>query len=267
MSTKLKLLGVDVASIGDAHGQAEDAHCFSYVEETNGIYKKIVVSQDHKKLLGAVLVGDTQSYGSWLQLYLNQMELPQPAEQLLFPAGISSDAGNSAMGIEALPDSAQICSCNDVSKADIVNCIKQGTHELSVLKTECNAGTGCGGCSQLVGQLLDSELVKLGVEVNNNICQHFDYSRTELYDIIRVKKIKTFESLIRQHGRGIGCEICKPAVSSILSALWNDQILKKPQVSLQDTNDAFLANMQKDGTYSVVPNKYHRISTIFLHIG
>lgn len=253
MSTKLKLLGVDVASIGDAHGQAEDAHCFSYVEETNGIYKKIVVSQDHKKLLGAVLVGDTQSYGSWLQLYLNQMELPQPAEQLLFPAGISSDAGNSAMGIEALPDSAQICSCNDVSKADIVNCIKQGTHELSVLKTECNAGTGCGGCSQLVGQLLDSELVKLGVEVNNNICQHFDYSRTELYDIIRVKKIKTFESLIKEHGRGIGCEICKPAVSSILASLWNDQILNTPHVSLQDTNDAFLANMQKDGTYSVVP--------------
>lgn len=252
MSTKLKLLGVDVASIGDAHGFDKNSLSYSYLDENKGIYKKIVTSKDGKKLLGAVLVGDAQNYGSWLQLYLNKMEIPQPAEQLLFPADIAGNAG-AAIGVDNLPDSAQICSCNDVSKGKIVSCIKKGTHELSVLKSECNAGTGCGGCSQLVGQILDSELTKLGIEVNSNICAHFNFSRAELFDVIRVKKVKTFDQLIEDYGQGIGCEICKPAVASILASLWNDQILDQPHVSLQDTNDAFLANMQKDGTYSVVP--------------
>lgn len=252
MSTKLKLLGVDVASIGDAHGLQKDCLSFSYNDESSGVYKKIVVSADRKKLLGAVLVGNAESYGGWLQLYLNKMALPEPAEQLLFPTGVASES-SAVIGIDSLPDSAQICSCNDVSKEELVSCIKQGTHELSVLKKECNAGTGCGGCSQLIGQVLDNELSKLGIEINNNLCSHFKYSRAELFDVIRVKKIKNFNLLINEYGQGIGCEICKPAVASILASLWNDQILDEPHVSLQDTNDAFLANMQKDGTYSVVP--------------
>lgn len=253
MSTKLKLLGVNVASIGDAHGRHPDCLNYQLTDESNGTYKKLVVSADRKTLLGAVLVGDTDNYGSWLQLYLNKIPLPQPVEQLLFPSDINSAAGENAIGIDSLPDSAQICSCNDVSKGTLVQCIESGTHELGVLKNQCNAGTGCGGCSQLVGQVLDNQLSKLGIEINHNLCPHFDFSRAELFDVIRVKKVKTFSQLIQEYGKGSGCEICKPAVASILASLWNDQILDQPHVSLQDTNDAFLANMQKDGTYSVVP--------------
>ncbi len=254
MSTKLKLLGVDVASIGDPHGNTEGSQSYSFTDEHSGVYKKVVVSNDGKHLLGAVLVGDAQDYGSWLQLYLNKMELPQPAEQLLFPFDGDSAGSAGASGIANLPDSAQICSCNDVSKGTIITCVKNGSHDLAALKQECNAGTGCGGCVQLVGQVLDHELSEMGFEVNNHICGHFDYSRAELLDIIRVKEIKTFDDVLTQHGKGkIGCEICKPAVGSILASLWHEPILDKSHVALQDTNDAFLANMQKDGTYSVVP--------------
>ncbi|MFT4924650.1 MAG: nitrite reductase (NADH) large subunit [Phenylobacterium sp.] len=261
MSTKLKLLGVDVASIGDPHGRnpgSEGAQNYSFTDEHTGIYKKVVISADGKQLLGAVLVGDAQDYGTWLQLYLNKMTLPQPAEQLLFPMDLEGGSAAAATGVANLPDSAQICSCNDVSKGDIIACVNVGNHDLGSVKRECNAGTGCGGCTPLVGQIVDCELSKMGLEVNTHICEHFDHSRTELFDIVRVKQIKTFDQLLSQHGNGrsehsIGCEICKPAVGSILASLWNDAILDTPHVSLQDTNDAFLANMQKDGTYSVVP--------------
>jgi len=253
MSTKLKLLGVEVASIGDAHGKQPDSLIYSYHDESTGVYKKIVISSDRKKLLGAVLVGDAESYGSWLQLFLNKIELPQPVEQLLLPMSTDSGSTNATIGIDSLPDGAQICSCNDVSKGELISCINNGTHELSLLKSECNAGTGCGGCGQLVGQVLDNELTKLGIEINHNLCSHFEYSRAELFDVVRIKKIKTFDALSKEYGNGFGCEICKPAVASILASLWNDQILDESHVSLQDTNDAFLANMQKDGSYSVVP--------------
>lgn len=253
MSTQLKLLGVDVASIGDAHGKTDNALSYSFCDEAKGIYKKIVISADRQYLIGAVLVGDAEDYGNWLQLYLNQLEIPTQAEQLLFPLSDSDENVNAGSNIEKLPDAAQICSCNDVTKANIVGCIKQGSHTLDALKTSSNAGTGCGGCTQLVGQILNSELEKLGFEVNDHICEHFDYSREQLFDIIRVKEIKFFDQLISEYGRGLGCDICKPAVSSILASLWNEPILNRQHVGLQDTNDAFLANMQKDGTYSVVP--------------
>ncbi|TQV84882.1 nitrite reductase large subunit NirB [Aliikangiella coralliicola] len=253
MSTKLKLLGVDVASIGDAHAEQNNSLSYSYNDESSGVYKKIVISADRKKLLGAVLVGDTEDYGSWLQFYINQMELPQPPEQLLLPIDTDSANQNTGSSLTNLPETAQICSCNDVSKRNIVDCIQQGAQDIASLKDQCNAGTGCGGCTQLVSQILDDELSKLGVEINNHICAHFSFSRAELFDIISVKKIRTFDALISEYGQGLGCEICKPAVASILASLWNEPVLDKNHIGLQDTNDAFLANMQKDGTYSVVP--------------
>jgi len=253
MSTKLKLLGVDVASIGDAHGADDNLVSYSFRDEFAEIYKKIVLSPDRKRLVGAVLVGNTDDYGNWLQLYLNKMTLPEAPEQLLFPFEEGNDSASAASSLENLPDSAQICSCNDVSKGSIITCIYKGTRDVSALKSECNAGTGCGGCTQLVGQLLDNELSKMGISVDKSICPHFPYNRSELFDIIKVKKLRTFDSVLAQCGSGLGCDICKPTVASILASLWNEPVLNPQHVSLQDTNDAFLANMQKDGTYSVVP--------------
>jgi len=252
MSTKLKLLGIDVASIGDAHGNTPDSQSYSFIESATGVYKKIVVSRDNKTLLGAVLVGDSADYGQWLHLVLNKIELTQPPEYLLLPE-VEGAISNASAGIDALPATAQICSCYDVSKQVLCQAVADGAQDIAALKSCTSAGTGCGGCVPLVTQVLNSELTKLGVSVDNDLCRHFTHSRTELFDIIRVKQIRSFEALVSECGQGDGCEICKPAVGSMLASLWNDHILETDLVALQDTNDNFLANMQKDGTYSIVP--------------
>ncbi|HET8730106.1 MAG TPA: nitrite reductase large subunit NirB [Moraxellaceae bacterium] len=251
MSTKLKLMGVDVGSIGDAMGATPGAQNYFYIDEPNEIYKKIVVSGDGKHLLGAVLVGDVDAYGTLLQLMLNKMELPEHPDALILP----SRDGSAAVGIgaDALPMTAQICSCNNVSKSDICAAIDAGAMEVGDVKTATKAATSCGGCSALVGQVLKCELAKRGVEVKKDLCEHFPYSRQEMYHLIKVGRIKSFDDMLAKHGTGDGCDICKPTVGSILASTWNDYILKDEHAGLQDTNDYFMANMQKDGTYSVVP--------------
>lgn len=251
MSTKLKLLGVDVASIGEVHGKTEGAQSYTYNDEIEQVYKRLIVSADGKKIVGAVLVGDAEAYGSLLQIKQNDMPLPENPSVLILP-NLADDSG-SAMGVEALPDSAVICSCFDVTKGDIKEAVSAGCTTMAALKESTNASTGCGGCSALAKQVLDSELSNLGVEVSNDICEHFAYSRQELTDIIRVNKIKTFDELLESHGKGLGCTVCKPAIGSILASYWNDYILEDEHIELQDTNDIYLGNMQKDGTYSVVP--------------
>ncbi|MBW1216073.1 nitrite reductase large subunit NirB [Pantoea allii] len=250
MSAKLKLLGVDVAGIGDTRASTPGARSVVWLDEAKSIYKRLIVSQDHKTLLGAVLVGDTADYGNLLQLVLNAIPLPANPETLILPAGSGEKA---SIGVDALPASAQICSCFDVSKGDIVNAVKGGCHTVAALKTETRAGTGCGGCIPLITQVLNSELSHQGIEVNNHICEHFPYSRQALYHLIKVEGIKTFDALLAKHGHGYGCEICKPTVGSLLASCWNEYILKPEHASLQDSNDNFLGNIQKDGTYSVIP--------------
>lgn len=250
MSTKLKLLGVDVASVGDAHGSTAGSLAYSYINQVDGIYKKIVVSEDRKHLLGAVLVGDAEDYSNLLQFALNKMQLPEQPDSMILP---SIEGGGFALGVDALPDTAVICSCNNVTKVDLLMAIGAGAVSLGALKDSTKAATGCGGCAALTTQVLNSELTNLGYEVNTNICEHFPYTRQDLYNLVRVNKLHSFDELISKHGSGHGCDICKPTVASILAACWNDFILEDKHRVLQDTNDYFLANIQKDGTYSVVP--------------
>ena len=250
MSTKLKLLGVDVASVGDAHAKTAGAQCYTLMDEPRGIYKKLVVSANGKHLLGGVLVGDAEDFSSWQQYMLNAIKLPEKPESLLLPAG-TGDAP--ALGADVLPDSATICSCNNVSKGALIKAIDGGCTQLGDLKAQTKAGSTCGGCAQLCGQILKSELQARGVEVNNHVCEHFPHSRQELYHLVRVERIESFAELLKKHGTGRGCDVCKPLAASILASCWNDFVLAKDKAGLQDSNDHFLANIQKDGTYSVVP--------------
>ena len=251
MSAKLKLLGVDVGSIGDANGRTPNCKSYVYVDENASVYKRIIVSEDGKSLLGAVLVGDTESYSDLLQYKLNGIELPKHPDTLILPAHAGGE--KVSLGVDSLPDTAQICSCFDVKKSDIAGAVAAGHHTLDAIKMETSAGTGCGGCIPLVTQLLNSELSKLGVEVNDYICEHFAYSRQELFHLIRVEGIKTFSELLAKYGSGYGCEVCKPTVGSILASCWSEYILSSDNNGLHDTHDIFLGNMQKDGTYSVIP--------------
>ncbi|MFD1800781.1 nitrite reductase large subunit NirB [Mixta tenebrionis] len=251
MSAKLKLLGVDVGGIGDAHGRTPGARSYVYLNEKSGVYKRLVVSQDNKYLLGAVLVGDTSDYGQLLQLMLNQVALPDHPDGLILPSHAGSE--KPVLGVDSLPESAQICSCFDVSKGDIIKAVAQGCHTVAAIKAETRAGTGCGGCIPLITQVLNAELSRQGIEVNNHLCEHFAWSRQELYHLIRVEGIKSFDELLTKYGKGYGCEICKPTIGSLLASCWNDYILQPQHTPLQETNDNFLGNIQKDGTYSVIP--------------
>ncbi|MFF0635481.1 nitrite reductase large subunit NirB [Nocardia sp. NPDC004151] len=240
MSTKLKLLGVDVASFGDAHAKTEGALSVVLHDAAKGTYAKLVVSDDAQTLLGGILVGDATQYSALRPL----VGRPLPAD----PAALISPAG-AELGADALPDDAQICSCNNVSKGSICGAIADGACDVPAIKSCTNAGTSCGGCVPMLKKLLEQS----GVEVSKSLCEHFSQSRAELFHIIQSTGVRTFSGLIAKYGKGTGCDICKPTVASILASTSSDHILDGEQASLQDTNDHFLANLQKNGTYSVVP--------------
>jgi nitrite reductase (NADH) large subunit len=251
MSTKLKLLGVEVASFGDAHGTTPGCQSYQWTHGPQQIYKKIVVAADGKTLLGGVLIGDSSDYSTLVQMMLNGIPLPAQPESLILPS--LSGAAPKGLGVAALPDSAQICSCHNVSKADICSAVSSGAGDMAAIKQCTKAATGCGGCSALVKQVMDHQLAAQGVEVKRDVCDHFAYSRQQLYHLVRVNHIRSFDQLISRYGQGHGCEICKPLVGSILASCWNEYLLKPAHLPLQDTNDRYFANIQKDGTYSIVP--------------
>lgn len=250
MSTKLKLIGVDVGSFGDPFGELEACKPIVYENKNSGIYKRINVSMDGKRLLGGILVGDASAYNILLQMTQNKMPLPPEPEDLILGARGGKEAAGA--GVESLPDEAQVCSCENVTKGAICNLIENdGVTKVDEIKSCTKAGTGCGGCIPMVTDLLKHQLKAMGKAVKNVICEHFDYSRQELLDLVKIKGIKTYDELLDQFGHGDGCEVCKPAVASILASTWNELITK--QDTIQDTNDRYLANIQKGGTYSVVP--------------
>jgi nitrite reductase (NADH) large subunit len=242
LSTKLKLLGVDVASFGDAMGTTPGALEIVHTDATKGTYAKVVVSDDARTLLGGVLVGDAAAYTT-LKAWVGR-EYPGDPAALISPAAV----GESALG-SALPDDAVICSCNNVTKASICGAIAEGACDLAAIKGCTSAGTTCGGCLPTVGRLLADS----GITVSKALCEHFTQSRAELFEIVAASGIRTFSELVARHGKGTGCEICKPTVASILASTSSDHVLDGEQAALQDSNDHFLANLQKNGTYSVVP--------------
>ncbi|QDO93875.1 nitrite reductase large subunit [Formosa sediminum] len=248
MSTKLKLIGVDVASFGEPFMPASKGHSVIFENKTQHLYKRINVSLDGKSLLGGILVGDASDYNMLHQVYLNGMAIPEDAAQLILPA---TEGGAFGSALD-LPDEAQICSCENVSKGQICGAIKDGScQDLAGVISATKASTSCGGCKPMVTDLVNETLKSLGKTVKNVICEHFDYSRQELYGIIKVKKLTSFNEVLDACGTGHGCETCKPVVSSIFASLYN--VTPNKEDVTQDTNDKFLANIQRNGTYSVVP--------------
>ncbi|HEY7072547.1 MAG TPA: nitrite reductase large subunit NirB [Acidimicrobiales bacterium] len=251
-STKLKLLGVDVASVGDGFATFEGAEEISYADPVAGIYKKLVVSADGRRILGGMLVGDAGAYDSVLAYVRNGLPAPDRPERLILPAA----GGGETVGLRPgdLPDAATICSCLNVTKGAICEAIDAGDlADAAAVKGCTRAGTGCGSCVPVLGELVNDARRKAGKEVVTRLCEHFGQSRAELFEIVRVTGIRTFAELVDRFGTGSGCEICKPAMASMLASLASGYILDGEQSALQDTNDHFLANLQRDGTYSVVP--------------
>ena len=250
LSTKLKLMGVDVASFGDAFAASPGARAITYSDPVRQVYKRLVVDGEGTRVLGGIFVGDASTYQLLVQMVRGDMPTPEHPERLILPAGDAAPA----VGVGSLAASASVCSCNNVTKATICAAITAGgLTELSDVKSATRAGTTCGGCVPLVTELLKDELRTAGVEVRDHLCEHFAYSRQELFDIVRVHRVVSFSEVLTSYGSGQGCEVCKPAVASMLASRGGGYILDGEQATLQDTNDHFLANLQRDGTYSVVP--------------
>lgn len=295
LSTKLKLLGVEVASFGDffadrdgpkylparatsaaarekktmtKNGEAKAptddvklltnglpppaVKALTYKDPFQNVYKKYIFTMDGKYLLGGMMIGDTADYVKLVPLVKNQKLLETPPSELILGAAKSGDDG-----ADDLDDDTQICSCHNVSKGDVVDSVKDGTcKSLGDVKSCTKAGTGCGGCMPLVTTIFNKTMAAMGNEVKNNVCPHFAYSRADLYNIVMVKRHKTFAQVMKDAGieaDSVGCEVCKPAVASIFASLWNKHVMDKPNHGLQDTNDRFLGNIQRNGTFSVVP--------------
>ncbi|MEU0964868.1 nitrite reductase large subunit NirB [Streptomyces sp. NPDC005917] len=258
LSTKLKLLGVDVASFGDAHGRTEDCLDVVYSDSRSGLYKKLVIGRDGT-LLGGILVGDADAYGT-LRALTGSVP-PVSAESLVLPAG---SVGGAQLGPSALPDDAVVCSCHNVAKGTIRDAVTEHSCTTVPEVKKCTkAGTGCGSCVKVLGQLVTAELEASGVEVDKGLCGCFGQTREELYEIVLALRIGTYRELLDRYGRegargGDGCEVCKPAVASVIASLApaigvSGYVLDGEQAALQDSNDHFLANLQKNGSYSVVP--------------
>jgi nitrite reductase (NADH) large subunit len=251
LSTKLKLMGCDVASFGDYEAPSDRATPLVFEDPFAGIYKKLLFSLDGQRLLGGILVGDASAYGVYSTMAKGDAPLPCRPHELL----VGGSGHGPALGTpDSLADDAQICSCNNVNKGQICAAIQ--AHDLdsvAAVKDRTRAGTGCGGCMPMVTDVFHAELKKRGKAVSNHLCEHFRLSRTELFALVKIKQLKTFDAVLADCGRGNGCETCKPAVASILASLWNDDLLSAEHRTLQDTNDRFLANIQRGGSYSVVP--------------
>ncbi|KAK1976982.1 nitrite reductase [Colletotrichum cereale] len=287
LSTKLKLLGVDVASFGDffadrdgpqylppkaAARRAKEADrqtalktmtnglppapvkALTYRDPFQNVYKKYIFTEDGKYLLGGMMIGDTRDYIKLVPMVKNMKELDTPPSQLIL--GGKKNGGDDDDG-DDLTDDTQICSCHNVTKGDVVNSVKDGSCKtLGEVKSCTKAGTGCGGCMPLVTTIFGKTMVSMGNEVKNHLCAHFSHSRADLYHIILVKKLQTLGEVMREAGNdpdSVGCEACKPTVGSILASLWNRHVMDRPMHGLQETNDRFLGNIQRNGTYSVVP--------------
>ncbi|HET6422405.1 MAG TPA: nitrite reductase large subunit NirB, partial [Planctomycetaceae bacterium] len=234
-------------SFGEYEADIGVAKSLTFEDPIGGVYKRLLVTSDGRHLLGGMLVGDASDFTKLLSLTRSGKPLPGPAHELIL------GAATKGAGASELADDCQVCSCNNVTKAAVCAAVQGGAATIGALKSCTRAGTGCGGCIPLVTDLLHAELAKAGKIVDKSLCEHFPYSRQELLQIIKVKQYRNFADVIRGHGRGHGCEVCKPTVASILASLWNDKILDGDRDTLQDTNDRFLGNIQRGGTYSVVP--------------
>ncbi len=254
--TKLKLLGVDVASFGDAHARADGAATITFTDSVALIHKRLVVDGSGR-ITGGVLVGDVAGFEAMAAMASGEADTPDEPGSLIGPV-VRGAAAAIGGGVAAMRPTATICSCENVDKGTICAAISAtvaatGAADVAAVKAATRAGTGCGGCLPQVADLVRAGLAEHGLVMTSRLCEHFAQSRQELFDIIRIEGITTFSQLLAGHGTGGGCEVCKPTVASILASLGNGHILDGEGSSLQDSNDHFLANIQRDGTYSVVP--------------
>ena len=245
-AAKLKIMGVDVFSAGDFNEKAPGVDAIRYEDPALGTYKKLTVRDG--KLVGVILVGDTSGSHRYMDWLRSETDLSAMRRQLLFP-GPGEDAG---LDVAEMPDSKVICGCNGVTKGAIIRAVhEKGICTLAQLKDCTRASTGCGSCTELCQHLLKAVAPEFQEETAKSLCKCIPFPEGKLREILRSQRLRSVQEVLEIYGNGVGCEVCKPALSYMLDMLWCGD--HDEDRSARFINDRVHANIQKDGTFSVVP--------------
>lgn len=245
-AAKLKIMGVDVFSAGDFSEKSPGSDAVRYEDPALGIYKKLIVRDG--KLAGVILVGDTSESHRYVDWLRSKTDLTALRRQLLFP-GPADDPG---LDVAEMADSKVICGCNGVTKGAIIQAVhEKGISTLAQLKDCTRASTGCGSCTEVCQQLLKAVSPEFQEESKKNLCTCLPFPEDKLREILRSQRLRSVQEVLEIYGKGGGCEVCKPALSYMLDMLWCGD--HDEDRSARFINDRVHANIQKDGTFSVVP--------------
>lgn len=254
LSTRLKIMGVEVFSAGSIHENEPGVEAARFEDPARGVYRKIVFKDD--RVCGAVLVGDVSGDQRYVQWIKSGEKAGSSRGQLLFP----SQAPDAGLDIAAMSESEIVCGCMGVTKGAIIQAIHEhGLRSLSQLKERTRASTGCGTCAATCSQLLKAVVPDFEEDRVKGVCACVPYSQEQLRDIIRSQRLRSAQDVLDIYGNGQGCEICKPAISYLLDVVWcggHDE-----DRSARFINDRVHANIQKDGTFSVVPRMRGGVTT------
>jgi len=244
-ASKLKIMGVDVFSAGEINEAAEN-ESVRYEDPSLGIYKKIILAGG--KLKGIVLVGDASESHRYMDWLRTGADLTAKRKHLLFPDPVE-DVG---FDVATMSDNETVCGCLGVSKGTIIEAIHaQGMNTMAQLKQVTRASTGCGSCTNLCEQLLRAVAPRFEEETKSTLCACVPFSYEQLRDIVLSQKLKSVQEVLNIYGNRKGCEVCKPALSYMLDMVWCGE--HEEDRSARFINDRVHANIQRDGSFSVVP--------------
>ena len=253
-AAKLKIMGVDIFSAGSIDESEPGVETVRYEDPSLGVYKKLLLKDN--RLHGMILVGDIEDEYVYMDWMRNGTDLTPHRRQILFPPR-DADPG---LAIADMPDSETICGCNGVRKGDIIQAIHaHGITTLAGVKERTRASTSCGSCTGLCEKLLRAVTPDFTEETRTTLCSCLPFSYEQLRDIIRGQQLKAVEEVLNIYGNRKGCEVCKPALSYLLDMLWCGE--HEEDRSARFINDRVHANIQKDGTFSVVPRMRGGVTT------
>lgn len=253
-AAKLKIMGVDVFSAGSTDDTEPGVETVRYEDPALGIYKKLLIKDD--RLHGVILVGDASDdhrYSGWLR---NSTDLTPHRKHLLFPPP-GEDVG---LDVAQIPETETICGCMGVTKGAIIAAVHEhGISTMTELKDRTRASTGCGSCGTLCSKLLKAVASDFEEDRQKVLCACVPFPQERLRDIVRSQQLKSVQDVLDIYGNGKGCEICKPALSYIVDMVWCGD--HDEDRSARFINDRVHANIQKDGTFSVVPRMRGGVTT------
>jgi nitrite reductase (NADH) large subunit len=255
LGTRLKVMGVELASMGETRSAGPADEVVVYREPAHGIYKKIVVRND--QIAGAILLGEIEAAGTLMQMFMAGSKVPMRRADLIF----GSPTGVALLKASDLPENAQICNCNGVSKGQIVEAIQtKGCQSVSKVGARTKAGLGCGSCKGLVAQLLEGYAGQVGYDPSEHYyVPGVPLEKSQLVAEIRNRGLKSVSAVFRELAGGQEDPGSKVGLASLLKTLWPDEYADERDARF--INDRVHANIQKDGTFSVVPRIYAGVTT------